>query len=399
MCTLFRRACDFQGKDIMSRGSIQPEVYAEQMSKIYDVIIIGCGPAGATAGTILARKGVDVLILEKKAFPRFKLCAGMLTQKTFDFTDSIYPGLEELLKQKEIIRNKTKEYCIRTRDKQLCAGRSEDSFVLVDRQQYDHLWYEKASVSGAGIRQEHVVQVDVTASRVVTDSGRVYRARYILGADGGTSRVRKTLAREKVVRPPWSRGAALALETFVSREGKAFPDYPELIVGVVPDGYAWSFPGRSRQRVGICSARILDGKTLKSRLQDLWGEKDLLNIGQTSIQGHVLPYGDYEKNPGYKNVLLLGDAAGLAEPLLGEGIYYAHASAGLAAQAVMECWSKTDRTALMYSGLLGDILKEMRFRWYLRKAGLGLLPLLESSFMSSFVHRFFCRLEKRIQRR
>ncbi len=369
------------------------------MSKIYDVIIIGCGPAGTTAGIVLARKGVDVLILEKKAFPRFKLCAGMLTQKTLDFAESIYPGLERKLEQKEIIRNKTKEYCIRTKDRQLCSGRSKDSFVLVDRQQYDQLWHDKASASGAVIRQEHVVQVDVTASRVVTHSGRVYRARYILGADGGASRVRKTLAREKVVRPPWSRGAALALETFVSREGKAFPDYPELIVGVVPDGYAWSFPGRSRQRVGICSARTLDGKILKNRLQNLWGEGGFLNNGQIRIQGHVLPYGDYEKSPGYKNVLLLGDAAGLAEPLLGEGIYYAHASAGLAAQAVMDCWSKTDRTAFLYAGLLGDILKEMRFRWYLRKAGLGLLPVLESRFLSTFVHRFFSRLESRIQRR
>ncbi len=367
------------------------------MSRVYDVLIIGCGPAGATAGTLLAREGMDVMILDKKPFPRFKLCAGMLTRKTLDIGNRICPGLELKMEQKEIIRRRTTNYSIRNSKRCLYAGRSGDSFVLVDRESYDLLWRDTAIESGAGIGLERVVQVDVSGSRVIGGSGRVYRARYILGADGGSSRARKALAREKVVNPPWSKGAALALEAYVPRDKGQFPDYPELIVGVVPDGYAWSFPGRSRQRLGICSARILDGKALKQILENLWAGQNLFRNKGVQIQGHVLPYGDYEKKPGFQNILLLGDAAGLAEPLLGEGIYYAHASGEIAAKAVLGCKFRTARTADVYARQLAGIIREMRARWLLRKMGLGCLPLMESRLLSPFLPIFFPRLEARIQ--
>ncbi len=367
------------------------------MSRLYDVIIVGCGPAGATAGYMLARKGLDVLILEKKNLPRFKLCAGMLTQKTLDFGDSLFPGWEREMEEKGIIRTRNWRYSIRDKQKYLYTDTSSNPFVLVDREKYDHLWSERAVQAGARIHQDWVVQVDVFGSRVITHSGRYYRGRYILGADGGSSRVRKALAREKAVHPPWSRGAALALETFVPRDTAELPEHPELIVGLVPDGYAWSFPGQSQQRVGICSSKILDGRVLKSRLQEVLSWHGLLGV-QAEVKGHVLPYGDYEKRPGFQNILLMGDAAGLADPLLGEGIYYAHSSAARASEAVLGCWSKTDRTAHLYARLLSDIVRDMRNKWVLRKMGLGLLPLLEIPPLNSLLPNFFPRLETRIQK-
>ncbi len=346
------------------------------MSKLYDVIIAGCGPAGSTAGILLARKGMNVLILEKKALPRFKLCAGMLTQKTLDFCGSSFPGFNEELKSRGIIRNTSSKYAISTKRERLYTGSSSQLFVLVDREGYDQLLQEKVLESGAGIYREQIVRVEIPESRVIAKSGKVFRGRFILGADGGTSRLRKTLALEKVVRPPWSRGAALALETFVPRQDTRFPDYPELFTGVVSNGYAWSFPGASRQRVGICSSAVRDGRVLRLVLQDLFSSRGV-RLDEKDIKGHVLPYGDYEKTPGFQNILLLGDAAGMADPLLGEGIYYAHATGGLAARAVEECWSRNDRTADVYSMLLGGIIRDMRIKWLMRKVGLGLQPLLQ----------------------
>ncbi len=365
------------------------------MSKLYDVIIIGCGPAGATAGLLLAEKGMDVLILEKKSFPRFKLCAGMLTRKTLDLCSTVYPGLEGELKRLEIIRNISDRYAISTGKERLYTGNSRYSYVLVDRERYDQLWHEKAQEAGAVVFREQVVRLDIPESRITARSGRVYRGRFILGADGGSSRMRKTLALENVVRPPWSKGSALALETFVPREKAAFPDFPELFTGVVPEGYAWSFPGAYRQRVGICSAAVRDGRMLRQILQDLFAGQGV-HLDEKKIKGHVLPYGDYEKTPGFQNVLLLGDAAGMADPLLGEGIYYAHATGRLAARAVEDCWARNDRTAEVYSSLLSDIIRSMRVKWFMRKAGLGLLPLLQWRPVRPWLDSILPRLEHRI---
>jgi len=367
------------------------------MSKLYDVIIIGCGPAGATAALVLAAKGMDVAVLDKKSFPRFKLCAGMLTQKTLDLCSSFYPELAHELKKRDIIRHASSQYAISTGKKRLYTGSSRYSYVLVDRERYDQLWHNRVRETGAAVFREQIVRVDIPESRVTAKSGKVFRGRFILGADGGSSRVRKTLALEKVVRPPWNKGSALALETFVPREKALFPDYPELFTGIVPDGYAWSFPGTSRQRLGICSAAVKDGRVLRQIVQDLFAGHGV-HLDEKGIKGHVLPYGDYEKTPGFQNVLLLGDAAGMADPLLGEGIYYAHATGSLAARAVEDCWARNDRTAVVYSKLLSRIIREMRIKWFMRKAGLGLLPLLQLRSLRPCLDFILPRLEHRIHK-
>ena len=386
----------FAGIDLVRIRSFQNQNKA--MSKLYDVIIIGCGPAGATAALLLAAKGMDVAVLDKKSFPRFKLCAGMLTQKTLDQCSLFYPELVHELKKRDIIRHVSSQYAISTGKKRLYTGSSKYSYVLVDRESYDQLWHEKVRETGASVYREQIVRVDIPESRVTAKNGRVFRGRFILGADGGSSRVRKTLALEKVVRPPWSKGSALALETFVSRQQAGFPDFPELFTGIVPDGYAWSFPGASRQRLGICSAVVKDGRELRKIMLDLLAGQGV-HLDEKEIRGHVLPYGDYEKTPGFQNILLLGDAAGMADPLLGEGIYYAHATGGLAARAVEECWSRNDRTADVYSSLLSDIIRDMRIKWFMRKAGLGLLPLLQLRSLRPCLDFILPRLEHMIHKR
>jgi menaquinone-9 beta-reductase len=346
------------------------------MNKEFDVIIAGAGPAGATAGLVLARKGLDVLILEKKNFPRFKLCGGMLTRKVLELGQSILPGFLSAMESRGIIEKKIDAYAIKTPDRLLYQGNANHSFILVNREKYDYLWMEQALEAGAKVFIDPVVRVDIQDSSVITSGGEKYQGKFIIGADGSGSRIRKTLSQKNIVQPPRSENSAMALETFVQREAGTFMDYPELILGLVKDGYAWSFPGSRLQVVGICSSRLKNGRELKSRLMGMLARQGVINPEEYNIQAHFLPYGDYEKKPGFKNVLLIGDAAGLAEPLLGEGIYYAHVSGILSARAVLNCMNNTDQGSEIYARYLAKIISSMSKRLLFRKMTLGMPPAL-----------------------
>jgi geranylgeranyl reductase family protein len=351
------------------------------MSKVFDVIIVGGGPAGATAGLVLARKGLDVLILEKKNFPRFKLCGGMLTRKALELGQSILPGFLSAMESRGIIEKKIDTYSIKTQDSLLYQGNARHPFILVNRAKYDYLWMEQALDAGAKVFIDRVVRVDMQNSSIITSAGEIYQGKFIIGADGSGSRIRKALAQKNIVQPPRSENSAMALETFVKREAGTFMDYPELFLGLVRDGYAWSFPGSRFQVVGICSSRTKNGRELKRRLMEMLASQGVANPEEYKIQAHVLPYGDYEKKPGFKNVLLIGDAAGLAEPLLGEGIYYAHVSGSLSAGAVLKCMNKTDQSCEIYARSLTRVISSMSKRLLFRKMTLGMPPALaELSF-------------------
>ena len=116
----------------------------------------------------------------------------------------------------------------------------------------------------------------------------------------------------------------------------SLPDYPLIYFGGIRWGYAWCFPRQDLRILGICGLNHKSGKLLKRAmvrfLQRVRISPD--NVGY--VGSHALPYGNYLNQPGCGNVLLVGDACGLADPLLGEGIYYAHKSGQLAASAAIQ---------------------------------------------------------------
>jgi flavin-dependent dehydrogenase len=153
------------------------------------------------------------------------------------------------------------------------------------------------------------------------------------------------------------------LEVLVSsQQTPALPDYPHIYFGHIPWGYAWCFPGDRFRAIGICGLNAKAGRHLRN------GYKIFLNSIPVSREhiptpaSHALPYGNYLTNPGYGNFLLLGDACGLADPLLGEGIYYAHKSAQLAAEAVERFYFEPPAALQEYSrGLNRIIISELKY--------------------------------------
>ena len=328
--------------------------------------MIGAGPAGSTAAYLLASKGFRVLILDKNSFPRPKLCGGLLTWKTVNLLESIFQTTIESLKSNRIITYSSITYQVVSSAGTSFKSQLDYPFHFVQRIVYDSFWLNLACQAGAVFRSgEKAISLDYLngGGKISTDRGSEFFGRFIFGADGAVSKVRGLLASKKFIDPERKSNLATALEIFVpNRHSTELPNYPHLYFGHIPWGYGWSFPGEQCRAIGICGLNAKAGKLLRSGYDALL---DSVRINREHIplpMSHALPYGNYLTTPGYGNVLLLGDACGLADPLLGEGIYYAHKSAQLAAEAVIRSYHEPSSALTEYARLLNRvIISELKY--------------------------------------
>jgi flavin-dependent dehydrogenase len=161
--------------------------------------------------------------------------------------------------------------------------------------------------------------------KVQTTAGS-FRGKFLIGADGASSQVRKLLAPKTPLR------FGLALETCIPTDSAG--DYAmEFDFGPVDRGYGWVFPKHDHLNVGLY--------TLNPTLQNAWEklqEFALLKTGKTitgPVHGHKIPHNGRAFRQRWDNACLVGDAAGLIDPFLGEGIYNAIRSGQLAADAII----------------------------------------------------------------
>jgi geranylgeranyl reductase family protein len=328
-----------------------------------DVLIIGAGPAGTTAAFALASRGFKVALLDRRQFPRPKLCGGLLTWKTMQVLERVFRTSPRTLAARGMILHATREYMLAGRGRRAVRRTLDYPFHLVDRQAYDHFWLQQAVSAGAEFHPNSpVTAFDLRRREAITANGEKWTGRFIIGADGVNSRIRRALAQAGRIADPARSERATALECFVPRQEGSFPHCPAIYYGYVPWGYGWSFPYPHHQVLGIAVLKHRTGFRLKDGFRDFIASQGAPASGALRIQAHGLPYGNYLKNPGYANVLLVGDAAGLADPFLGEGIYYAHRSAQLAAAAVIESRAHPEAAAGRYrDGFRRTLYPELRY--------------------------------------
>ena len=289
---------------------------------MWDVGVVGGGPAGSTAARRLSERGLTVLILEAAQHPRVKPCGGALTDRGLALLPDGYTPL---------LRSHPREWTFRFRNlPPVTVGREHAYCHTVVRREFDQFLFEQAALAGAtahdgeralSIERETEGGADHFVIRTEKDR---YQVRYLIGADGAKGVSAKTLGIERP-RP----GAALEVEEPVPPPLlEAYRDRCEVMVSDAPWGYCWVIPKGDQLNVGVGSFHAA-GFAWRERLDRYFREIGFRRTGP--VLAHPLPYRWAKTRLARGHALVVGDAAGLMDPFSAEGIYSALSSGTLAA--------------------------------------------------------------------
>jgi geranylgeranyl reductase len=344
--------------------------------EMFDVVVVGGGPAGATAAADLAAKGHSVLLLDKAG--RIKPCGGAIPPR--------------------LIRD------FRIPDDLLCAKISSARMIppsgkfvdmpidtggyvgMVDRESFDEWLRERAASQGATRRRgsferlsrddDGVSVVHYTPKAASGEAGEKQpetsvRARVVIGADGAVSGVARAaipgaekipfvFAYHEIVRAPADGTPAYdSKRCDVHYDGRFSPDF-----------YSWVFPHGDTMSIGTGSAN--KGFSLRGSVADLRRHLGLADAATIRKEGAPIPLKPLKKWDNGRDIIVVGDAAGVVAPSSGEGIYYAMACARFAADAVHQALATGDARALAGArkafmkahGKVFWILGIMQWFWY-----------------------------------
>lgn len=288
-----------------------------------DVVVVGAGPAGSTAATHLARAGARVALLDRARFPRDKPCGGGITVRGIDLVPlDLTPVTERVITEVEF----------RYRYGPRIVHRADGPMVaMTRRRRLDALLAEGAAAAGADLREGvRVRDIDLDPAGVTVrhDAGTL-RAAAVIGADGSTGVSRKALGLPDGIVP------TVALEGNVALERVDLPPERMLFeVGTVPGGYGWIFPKGDHANVGVWGWPG-EGPRLRRHLADLCAQHGLRPGDLSDLRGHHIPLRRMRSPVVRGRAALVGDAAGLADPFSGDGMFESFLSAGLAADAAL----------------------------------------------------------------
>ncbi len=315
-----------------------------------DVVVVGAGPAGSILAYHLAKAGVEVVLVDKAKFPRGKTCGGGInvrTQKLIPF--DLSPVIESTITAISFTC-KFEDHFIR---------RSPDPLMFtVRRESFDEFLVRKAEEAGArffGANPFLALTPKDGFVEVETPAGTCSTA-YVAGADGSQSAVSK-----KMEIP---REATYMLAVHSEAPTSIIPDWePDLIHldwGSIKRGYAYLFPKKYFLAMGaggidIPAAKIKNYQ--KAFLATRWQKEQAFPF---SAAGFMIPLRKNRSPIQKGRCLLLGDAAGLADPFSGEGIFSAVRSAGVAASVLQEALkNRWDSLAPYQEGIDGELMIEL----------------------------------------
>lgn len=342
-------------------------------TETFDVVVVGGGPAGATAANLLAQQGYSVMLMDRAG--RIKPCGGAIPPrliKDFAIPDDL---LVARARSARMVSPKQNQVDIPI----------ENGFVgMVNRDDFDEWLRQRAASSGANRRigtfdrlsrdPDGVSVVHYTARKNLKRGEGVptsVRARAVIGADGarsevarqaveGADRTKYVFAYHEIVRAP-----AVKPEGYddsrcdVYYQGKLSPDF-----------YGWVFPHGDTMSIGTGSAD--KGFSLRGAVEQLRRATGLEETETLRREGAPIPMKPLPRWDNGRDVVLAGDAAGVVAPASGEGIYYAMVGGQLAAEAVATMLQTGDVRALRLArkrfmkahGTVFWVLGIMQSFWY-----------------------------------
>lgn len=340
------------------------------MNETFDVVVVGGGPAGATAAHDLARRGRRVLLLDRAG--RIKPCGGAIPPraiKDFDLPDHL---LVAKARSARMVAPSGMQVDIPI----------EGGFVgLVDREQFDEWLRERAAAAGAvrangrfdrlGVDDDGVSTVTWSEGDEHGSRERSVRAKAIIGADGakssvaqqavpGADKTKYVFAYHEIVRAPAVKPDGYdGSRCDVFYQGHLSPDF-----------YGWVFPHGDTLSIGTGSAD--KGFSLRHATSALRSAVGLQDAETVRREGAPLPMKPLPRWDNGRDVVLAGDAAGVVAPSSGEGIYYAMAGGRLAADAVeallatgdVRCLAQARKQFMRAHGKVFWVLGMMQHFWY-----------------------------------
>jgi geranylgeranyl reductase family protein len=305
---------------------------------VYDAIVVGAGPAGSTCAYRLADGGARVLLLDRARFPRDKPCGGGVTGRAARLLPfALDPVVEDVVRFVDL----------RLRYGKLHArGRGEPLVYMTQRLRLDHFLVEQAVAAGAEFRDDvRVTGVELKDERAVVEAGgERIEAGALVGADGVNGIVGRTL------RLGGNRTVGVALEgnvPFRALDSGRYRGRAVIELAVLPGGYGWIFPKGDHANVGVGGWES-EGQKLRSALRSLCDAHGIAPEDVEGVRGYRLPLRAPGQPLARGRALLVGDAAGLIDPISGDGIFEAFLSADYAAEAVLDLLNGREATLEPY---------------------------------------------------
>lgn len=295
----------------------------------YDVLIIGAGPAGSFLAHKLKNKDIKVLMLEKKKFPRYKTCAGGLSKKSYDILSSEFKNINSIVE-------KTVKNGLYVRDNKFTFVNTDEELIYMTYRSVLDNFLVKAAVDNKNIFFKDNITIkkinidNDTVSYMEGKKENIVNYDILVGAWGNNIRLNKLINLYPFdyfnLSSSWEGPA-----------GSKFKEYEEKyslsqIMKKYPGFVCYIFPKKGLITAGIFTSKY----PIPHVWKDLW--IDFLNFWnldkKIKPKYSVIPIRDFNKPISRVKIILIGDAAGLADPFTGEGIYYALISAMIASNNI-----------------------------------------------------------------
>ena len=289
------------------------------MNKHYEVIIIGAGPSGLGAALNLLKNGIkDILVIEQKEFPRYKCCAGYITNKTKKEYESL--GLNINKCHYSLIKDFKIFY--KYEEKQKIVNKFLFTNKNIDRIELDYEFYKLAKKKGIVILENtNIIRHNMNKNWIKINTQDTYTYDYLIFADGTTGYGSKY---QKIK----SKNIAMQLIEKTNR-----PDSIEIHFGVTKHGYGWVSTYKGTTNIGLTDVynpKLNYNKIFKQYLKKLNIEGNTKNV-----KGAYTPIG-IRKGLINKNIYYVGDAVGACDPLTLSGLRYGLYTGKICAKAISQ---------------------------------------------------------------